>query len=549
MMTQYDLPVRNNRGSVLVLIAISLTALLGIIGLAIDGGYIYMIRQKSQAAADAGALAAAYTISGGTAVMQTQAQLSANLNNVGALPATVVVNWPYVENTIPNNTKVEVVNVCSVTPFFLGMIGVRSITITNRAVAQADTSTGSSYNPFALGLFGNTFVLRTGGGTVDGYNSLTNSYNLTPMGEKFLGAAGSNGDFTMDAAGNIVGNVAVRGNANFTGAAALQGTIQALGNLTYGSSGVYRGNAFSNGSVTLSGNPKIIGDIHARGNLWIPNGNFTGNAYVNGMANLSGGGNNNTGNMYINGNLRLSSNITGNVIMRGNVVSGSGARVVSPGNVLTLNLGGANNASGTNIYTIGNANLIQKPTAADVPIVTLPPIDMNGVLTNNNGPSAWSVVGPNITAVVTNHGALPPDFTVPSWGNVTLQAGTYYFNTFSVSGTLILNGDVIIFANSFSSSGNPTYNQLPTPRQPSNFQLYVYANSGNAINVGNSGQLYMGIYAPRTGIVISGAAELYGAYIGNSFSNTAGGSFHIDHGMDAIAAPGSAGGTVFRLVE
>ena len=49
----------NNRGQVLVILALGILALLGVAALAIDVGFLYTVRNELQRSADAGALAGA----------------------------------------------------------------------------------------------------------------------------------------------------------------------------------------------------------------------------------------------------------------------------------------------------------------------------------------------------------------------------------------------------------------------------------------------------------------------------------------------------------
>ena len=84
------------RGSVLTLTAVSLLVLMGFMGLALDVGYVYMVRNELQDAADAAALAGAGKLFSGTsstpnfAVASTTASNAiANLNNKAANAALV----------------------------------------------------------------------------------------------------------------------------------------------------------------------------------------------------------------------------------------------------------------------------------------------------------------------------------------------------------------------------------------------------------------------------------------------------------------------------
>ncbi len=61
-----------NSGQALLIIAISMVALIGLIGLAIDGGRLLVLRRDAQNAADAAALASSYALCSGGTVAQVQ---------------------------------------------------------------------------------------------------------------------------------------------------------------------------------------------------------------------------------------------------------------------------------------------------------------------------------------------------------------------------------------------------------------------------------------------------------------------------------------------
>jgi len=81
---------KNNRGQVLVLVAISLIVILGLAALAIDIGYFYHTKNQLQGAADAAALAGAVKLDGTNNLFQTaprqEAIKYAALNNAAGSP-------------------------------------------------------------------------------------------------------------------------------------------------------------------------------------------------------------------------------------------------------------------------------------------------------------------------------------------------------------------------------------------------------------------------------------------------------------------------------
>ena len=82
--------IRNRRGAVLVFVTIGTFILLGISGLALDGGLAYLTRAKLARAVDAGSLAAARTLRQGQKNAEIEAYAVAAANGVKATGATTM---------------------------------------------------------------------------------------------------------------------------------------------------------------------------------------------------------------------------------------------------------------------------------------------------------------------------------------------------------------------------------------------------------------------------------------------------------------------------
>ena len=82
--------LRNRRGGVLVFVTVGAVALLGLSGLALDGGMAYLTRAKLARAVDAGTLAAARTLRQGQKNAETEGFAVAAANGVVATGATTV---------------------------------------------------------------------------------------------------------------------------------------------------------------------------------------------------------------------------------------------------------------------------------------------------------------------------------------------------------------------------------------------------------------------------------------------------------------------------
>jgi hypothetical protein len=120
--------VRDQRGQTLVFSVLFMAVLIGMAGLVVDIGAWYVQREKAQAAADMGALAAAAELpSFGDAESAGEDYVGLNLDG-----ATPEVNPGYDSNP----TKVEVRANTQGETFFLGLFGFDTVGISARAVAQ-----------------------------------------------------------------------------------------------------------------------------------------------------------------------------------------------------------------------------------------------------------------------------------------------------------------------------------------------------------------------------------------------------------------------------
>ena len=137
------------RGQILILAALFLTALLGFAGLAIDGGMLYAERRQAQNAADHASQAATYILAaGGT---QTDAEMAA-LDYAAANgydSADVEVNIPPLSGEFAGqDDHVEVIITKDPTTFFIHVL-TSAGDVSARGVATFTASAGSTYALFA----------------------------------------------------------------------------------------------------------------------------------------------------------------------------------------------------------------------------------------------------------------------------------------------------------------------------------------------------------------------------------------------------------------
>src|SRR6516165_4277263 len=99
---------RDERGVSAIMVAISLTVLVGFAGLGVETGLWYAIKRQNQSAADAAAISAAYEVMAGntdvTSNLTPAASRAATQN--GYTGATPVVTYPYNDAIVSNAVAV-----------------------------------------------------------------------------------------------------------------------------------------------------------------------------------------------------------------------------------------------------------------------------------------------------------------------------------------------------------------------------------------------------------------------------------------------------------
>jgi Flp pilus assembly protein TadG len=200
-------PSRSVRGRMagqsLIIFALFALVLIGFMGLAVDGGFILAERRQIQNAADAGAVAAAKSLSlNRIAEIQPAGQYYGGTVNGGA-NTTTVVNWPPQSGPYAgNNRYVEVTATKPVRRFFLGAVYSGAWEVTARAVAGVEPV----QKPYAL------MAVQPGGGgmhlggtvrvTLQGPGSAMSNANVSNTGTSNIFSAGG----SIDAAGTIQSN-------------------------------------------------------------------------------------------------------------------------------------------------------------------------------------------------------------------------------------------------------------------------------------------------------------------------------------------------------
>jgi len=142
-------------GQILVVFVLAMVAIIGVVGLAIDGGGAYAQRRDQQTASDLAALAAAndYLLSNNSSQATTRARTVAATNNFTDGAAATNVG---VDIDTANGVQVEVTIQSPHRNSFLGAIGMANWNISTTATALAgfpDTAAGAGPFIFSIGAF------------------------------------------------------------------------------------------------------------------------------------------------------------------------------------------------------------------------------------------------------------------------------------------------------------------------------------------------------------------------------------------------------------
>jgi hypothetical protein len=142
---------------------------------------------------------------------------------------------------------------------------------------------------------------------------------------------------------------------------------------------------------------------------------------------------------------------------------------------------------------------------ADAKLNSAAPGGISGDFTYNNGSKSFSV---------------PPNTTA------TLSGGTYYFSSMDLKGSLVIEegAQVKIYV-----TGDIKINaQFGSDNKPIDLQVY---STGDQVTINGGAELSAVIYAPDSEIKLTGGADLYGAFVGQSLRNTGDSRFHYDRSL------------------
>jgi hypothetical protein len=221
-----------------------------------------------------------------------------------------------------------------------------------------------------------------------------------------------------------------------------------------------------------------------------------------------------------------------NILSNGTITIGNSGKVW--GNVRSTRAGvvmsgsaqvTGNATAGTTVTTSGSATVGGTRTNnALAPVMTVPSVPACSPFSSNSG----------ITGTYT-YNASTGDLTINGVNIATLANGNYCFHnvTLGNSGQLKVNGLVVIkMTGVLNTSGSTNLNN--TTQIPSNLRILSSYSGSNGVILGNSVSIYALIYAPQTGVNLSGSAPLFGTAAGKTITIGNSGAIHYDTQLKTI---------------
>jgi uncharacterized repeat protein (TIGR01451 family) len=222
-----------------------------------------------------------------------------------------------------------------------------------------------------------------------------------------------------------------------------------------------------------------------------------------------------------------------NVVSNGTITFTNSGKVA--GNVRStragVNLSGAsqvtgNATAGTTVSVSGSASVGGTITNNQLaPIMTLPTVSACGPpYSPNSGISGTYSYNPSTG-----------DLSLSGVNIATLANGTYCFHnvTLTNSAQLKVNGPVVIkITGTLNASGATSLTN--TTGIPSNLRILSSYSGSNGVSFTNSTSAYLVIYAPNTGVTISGSAPLFGTVAGKTVTLSNSGMLHYDIQLKSI---------------
>ncbi|MCY0878476.1 MAG: pilus assembly protein TadG-related protein [Firmicutes bacterium] len=396
--------LRGRQGQVLPLIALGLPVIIGMAGLSITVGTIYLSETRLQNAVDAAALAGAQEMAlGNASAVASQASLVTE-NDPAATSATVTAETTLFDTVVASATA-------TIPGSFASLFGHKTFTLHAQAVAQYGPGTAFDYAVFQGSTSSSSPLRFNGSDTVEG--------NVHSNGDIVL-----NGSVNISGVVNAAGTITETGNDS-TGPLEPHQAVLAMPSWDVPAPPTVE-SASTTSSITLNGNQTLQGN-------WI----VTGSVTVNGSSNV------------IDGTIEAIDGAS--IVINGSDTVVTGSLITLDGGSITLN-GGSNTvegsviASGGGSITYGGNDTIDGTTEIDnttmgTAAITLdggvvangPVLVKGGSVTLNGNDQADNGAGLVVAAFANSQG---------EGGDITLNGGISCTGVlYAPDGTIVLNGN------------------------------------------------------------------------------------------------------------
>ena len=153
-----------------------------------------------------------------------------------------------------------------------------------------------------------------------------------------------------------------------------------------------------------------------------------------------------------------------------------------------------------------------------------------------------------VPCIAKHDGGDTPGFTLTDnalsvTGTATMPAGTYYFTSMSISGTLNVTGSAVIYCTGdISTSGNGIVNSA-TP-----LGLIIYC-TGTSVTMGGTSDFVGCLFAADATVNMHGTPGYYGSIVANDLDLRGTADVHYDEALQSAGAPQSSGYAVSSWIE
>ncbi|HZF39565.1 MAG TPA: hypothetical protein VE715_12125, partial [Blastocatellia bacterium] len=166
-----------------------------------------------------------------------------------------------------------------------------------------------------------------------------------------------------------------------------------------------------------------------------------------------------------------------------------------------------------------------KTNNALAPIMTLPAVPACGPPYSSNSGISGSY----------SYNASTGDLILSGVNIATLANGTYCFHnvTLTNSAQLKVDGPVVIKLTGALNIGGAS-RLCNITGVPGNLRILSSYSGANGVTINNGANNYMIVYAPQTGVGISGTGRLFGGAVGKTITVSNSGAIHYDTGLRTV---------------